>query len=42
MVNGGGVSTVVKKAEGGLRCAVLDEYSQNVFSKVYDLFPTSR
>ncbi|NCA68240.1 MAG: extracellular solute-binding protein, partial [Clostridia bacterium] len=37
MVNGGGVSTVVKKAEGGLRCAVLDEYSQNVFSKVYEL-----
>ncbi len=37
MVNGGGVSTVTKQAEGGLRCAVLDEYSQNVFNKVYSL-----
>lgn len=37
MVNGGGVSTVEKASEGGLRCAVLDEYSLSVFGKVYEL-----
>lgn len=37
MVNGGGVSTVTKKAEGGLYCSVMDDYSVNVFNKVYEL-----
>ncbi|MDD4124194.1 MAG: extracellular solute-binding protein [Eubacteriales bacterium] len=37
MVNGGGVSTVTKKAESGLRCTVMDQHSQNVFDKVYEL-----